>query len=126
MHELPQARSPRVLVVDDERANVEMCRDALQLEGYEVITANGTQEAVAVISSREVDAIVCDVQMPHNGVRVYEYLLQKYPHLAGRFIFVTGNPSKKAELAEAGHKGPCLMKPYSMQSLFQAMRIALG
>ncbi len=117
---------PVVLVVDDELANAEMCQTALELEGYEVITANGTQEAVSVITSREVDVIVCDVQMPHNGVRVYEYLLKQYPHLAGRFIFVTGNPSKKAELAEAGHKVPCLMKPFAIQSLVQAMRMALG
>ena len=117
---------PIVLVVDDERANVELCKAALQLEGYEVVTALGTKEAVEVISSREVDVIVCDVQMPHNGKRVYEYLLAKYPELAGRFIFVTGNPAKKQELAEQGHTGPCLMKPYAIQSLLSAMRVALG
>ena len=117
---------PVVLVVDDERANAEMCRAALHLEGYEVVTAFGTKEAVDVIAAREVDVIVCDVQMPHNGKRVYEYLLQKYPDLAGLCIFVTGNPSKKAEIESAGHKIPCLLKPFPMQSLLEAMRVAMG
>jgi len=117
---------PIVLVVDDERANAEMCQAALQLEGYEVVTAFGTREALAIIEAREVDVIVCDVQMPHNGKRVYEYLLDKHRELAGRFIFVTGNAGKRAELVEAGHKGPCLMKPFSISTLLDAMRLTLG
>lgn len=117
---------PVVLVVDDERANMEMCRSALQLDGYEVVTANGTQEALQVIAAREVDVIVCDVQMPHNGKRVFEYLLTKHPELAGRFIFVTGNPAKHKEIADAGHKVPCLMKPFSLSALRDALRLALG
>jgi CheY-like chemotaxis protein len=117
---------PVVLVVDDERANAELCREALQLEGYEVVTAYGTKEAVAIIASREVDVIVCDVQMPYNGQRVFEFLLQKYPELAGHFIFVTGSPTKKAEIEIAGHKSPCLLKPFTIRTLLDAMRIAMG
>jgi len=117
---------PVVLVVDDERANAEMCQAALQLEGYEVVTAFGTREALDVIETREVDVIVCDVQMPHNGKRVFEYLLAKHPELTGRFIFVTGNPAKREELAQAGHAGPCLMKPFAIRSLLDVMRATLG
>ncbi len=117
---------PLVLVVDDEHANVELCRSALQLEGYEVLTANGTHEALQVIESREVDVIVCDVQMPHNGKRVFEYLQARHPELAGRFIFVTGNPAKHKEISAAGHQVPCLMKPFSLKALREALRLALG
>ena len=117
---------PVVLVVDDERANAELCREALQLEGYEVVTAFGTKEAMDIIASREVDVVVCDVQMPHNGQRVFEFLLQQYPQLAGRFIFVTGSPSKKVEIEIAGHTSPCLLKPFTIRMLLDAMRMAMG
>lgn len=117
---------PVILVVDDERANAVMCQTVLQMEGYEVLTASGTKEAQDILSARNVDAIVCDVQMPHNGKRVYEYLLASHPELVGRFIFVTGNESKKQELERQGHKAPCLMKPFDIQALTAAMRTALA
>jgi hypothetical protein len=63
-----------ILVVDDEELNRAVFRDALQAEGYEVFTAAGTAEAVAVLDAREVGAIVCDIHMPHNGLKLYEYL----------------------------------------------------
>ncbi len=79
-------QKPVVLVIDDEDMNREVCRDALELDGYEVLTATGTRQAVEVLSARNVDAIVCDMQMPHNGVRLYEFLLKKFPDLAGRIL----------------------------------------
>jgi len=82
---------PLVLVVDDQEANRELCREALGLHGYEVVAASGVREAEEILAAREVEAVVCDVSMPHNGVRVYEYLLQNHPELRGRFIFMTGS-----------------------------------
>lgn len=114
-----------VLVVDDEEANRQVCREALELDGYEVLSAGNTLEAVEILSSREVAAVVCDIQMPHNGVRVYEYLLQKFPGLCGRFIFVTGSPSRKAEVDNLPARVPCLLKPFSIRTLLETMRAAL-
>lgn len=117
---------PLVLVVDDEEPNREMCREALQLNGYEVIMAAGPEEAEQFLSTREVDAIVCDVSMPHNGLRVYEYLLKNFPQLRGRFIFVTGNPAKKEQVERLPNGVPCLLKPFSIRVLLDTMRAALG
>ena len=116
---------PVVLVVDDEETNREICSEALELDGYEAVTASGTQEAVQVLSTREVAAVVCDIQMPHNGIRVYEYLLQKFPELSGRFIFVTGSPARKAEVDNLPSRVPCLLKPFSIRTLLETMRAAL-
>ncbi len=116
---------PVILVVDDEESNRQVCREALEFEGYEVVVASGTSDAVEVLSTREVDAVVCDIQMPHNGKRLYEFLLGRFPELAGRFIFVTGNAAKKAEVERAA-KAPCLLKPFSIAALVNAMRAALG
>lgn len=112
---------PLVLVVDDEEANRHFCSSALELNGYEVVAAPGTEEAVAVLSSREVDFIICDVSMPHNGRRVYQYLLQNFPELQDKFIFVTGNPENKTAVEPV----PCLMKPFSVRVLLDLLRSAL-
>ncbi len=120
------AQRPIVLVVDDEESNRDYCRHALELNGYEVIGAAGAREAVEIISSREIDFIICDVSMPYNGQRVYEYLLANCPQLRGRFLFVTGNPLHKEAVEQLPQAAPCLMKPYSLPALLDLLKGALG
>lgn len=117
---------PLVLVVDDQEANRMLCREALELHGYEVAVAAGVREAQEILATREVDAVVCDVSMPHNGVRVYEYLLENHPELRERFIFVTGSPGSKARVESLPGIRECLLKPFSIHSLLDAMKTALG
>jgi len=119
-------QKPVVLVIDDEDMNREVCRDALELDGYEVLTATGTRQAVELLSTRSVDAIVCDMHMPHNGVRLFEHLLKKFPELAGRFLFVTGDPSQARALDHLAAQAPCLFRPFPIRMLLDAVRSALA
>src|SRR5439155_19006440 len=54
----------RILVVDDEPAVRRSVRSALTLEGYEVRLAREGAEALDVLASERVDAIVLDLLMP--------------------------------------------------------------
>jgi DNA-binding response OmpR family regulator len=54
----------RILVVDDEPAVRRSVRSALTLEGYEVRLASKGAEALDVLASERVDAIVLDLLMP--------------------------------------------------------------
>ncbi len=54
----------RVLVVDDERANVVLTAIRLRTLGYEVFEAAGGEEALAMLRSLEVDLVLSDVRMP--------------------------------------------------------------
>ena len=118
-------RKDVILVVEDEELNRAVFRDALQVEGYEVFTASGTAEAVAVLDAREVSAVVCDIHMPHNGVKLFEYLLKNYPHLEERFVFVTGDPSRAAALAGLARPAKCLFRPFPIRDLIDTVRGAL-
>jgi CheY-like chemotaxis protein len=119
-------KRPVILVVDDELSLRYLYRETLLLHGYEVMLATTKEEAIEIISSHEVDGIVCDIQLPGDGVQMYEYLLKNHPELRGRFIFVTGSVEKK-ELVERTHdKTPCLLKPFPMRQLIEAMKSALG
>jgi len=115
-----------ILVVDDEEVNRALYRDALELDGYEVVVATGGREAIEILGAREVDAIVCDIQMPHNGIRVFEYLVENFPHLRERFIFVTGSAEKKQEAERITEAAAYLQKPLSLQHLRETMRVLLG
>ena len=54
----------RVLVADDDRALVESLRLLLAGSGHVAVTATGGTEALAIAQRGDVDAIVCDINMP--------------------------------------------------------------
>src|SRR3970282_508742 len=60
----------RILVVDDQRANVEMIAGVLQARGYEVLTAMDGERALEEVRTGNPDIIVSDILMP--GMKGYE------------------------------------------------------
>src|SRR5881394_2477513 len=67
------SRSPRVLVVDDERSIVDFIRLGLQYEGFLVQTAPDGQVALRLISEFKPHVVVLDVMMPKlDGLAVAE------------------------------------------------------
>jgi DNA-binding response OmpR family regulator len=71
--EVAAARSPRVLVVDDERSIVDFIRLGLQYEGFQVQTAPDGQAALRMISEFKPHVVVLDIMMPKlDGLAVAE------------------------------------------------------
>jgi len=67
------SRSPRVLVVDDERSIVDFIRLGLQYEGFLVQTAPDGQAALRLISEFRPHVVVLDIMMPKlDGLAVAE------------------------------------------------------
>jgi class 3 adenylate cyclase len=56
--------SGRILVVDDQRANVEMLAGVLQARGYEVLIAMSGEAALDQVRSQNPDIVVSDILMP--------------------------------------------------------------
>ncbi|GAC1459804.1 MAG: hypothetical protein NVSMB8_09830 [Candidatus Limnocylindrales bacterium] len=61
---VPAERLGRVLVVDDEEANIELIVRRLGGAGYETLTATNGTEAIAVALAEQPDLILMDVMMP--------------------------------------------------------------
>ena len=55
---------PRVLIVDDERRNVELLKVMLAPEGYVLLTATSGEDALALLADQQPDLILLDVMMP--------------------------------------------------------------
>ncbi len=62
--------SPRVLVVDDEPANVRLLEAILTPRGYDVGTASSGEEALTALDQHDVDLVLLDILMP--GMDGYE------------------------------------------------------
>jgi len=53
-----------ILVVDDNELNLELVRDVLELDGFEVETAASGEEGVAMVRSNPPELVLMDLRMP--------------------------------------------------------------
>ena len=70
-------RNGRILVVDDDPHVVDMVRQFLEDDPYEIVAARDGQEALEAVGRHRPDAILLDLLMPHmDGFTVIEHLQQ--------------------------------------------------
>ncbi|MEB3279304.1 MAG: response regulator [Lyngbya sp.] len=68
-------RSPHILIVDDEPANLILLEELLRAEGYEILLATSGIEALEVAKTTEPDLVLLDIMMPDmNGFEVCDRL----------------------------------------------------
>src|ERR1035441_8377091 len=85
-------RNRHVLIVDDDIELALTYQELLQEHGYDASTAANGREALKLIMSREVDAILCDLSMPElTGDLFYREVGRARPRLLKRFVFLTAN-----------------------------------
>lgn len=102
----------RVLVVDDDeavrRSSARSVGLLLGLDPEDVLTASSGREAVLLLikeeaAGRKVDAVLSDFSMPNwDGVQLYDQIEARWPHLAGRFVIQTGDPTNQKVQGLAG------------------------
>jgi len=64
-----------ILIVDDNILNLELARDVLELEGYEVSTAATGEEGVKFVRNAPPDLVLMDLRMPGlSGLEALEFL----------------------------------------------------
>ncbi len=62
---------PRILLVDDNAANVDILQTRLAVHGYEILTARDGEEALTLARAKQPDLILLDVMMPKvDGLEV--------------------------------------------------------
>ncbi|MCR4440448.1 MAG: diguanylate cyclase [bacterium] len=59
-----RVHKPRILVVDDVAANVELLKSHLSTQGYEVLVAHSGPEALDIVDQEAPDLVLLDVVMP--------------------------------------------------------------
>ncbi|MEQ2007650.1 MAG: response regulator [Limisphaerales bacterium] len=114
-----------VMVVDDDVELAMMYKELLGSQGYIVSTAPNGVEALKIIMRHDVDAIICDMMMPHMpGDMFYMAVERVKPHLCARFIFVTsyeGNPKIEAFFKKVN--GIVLYKPTTLGKLMGTLNL---
>jgi two-component system NtrC family sensor kinase len=118
----------RVLVIDDEEPILQMVREALTPQGYEVDVASDGATALQRMSEKQYDVALCDWKMPGlNGQQVYENARTVNPALSNRMIFITGDiiNERTRKFLEQQNK-ICLPKPFTIAEFRSAIKNILS
>jgi len=119
-------RAKHVLLVDDDEMLLATYQEMLESQNIRVSTATNGVNALKLILSQELDAIVCDWMMPTMAGDMFYLAVQKIkPFLCQRFIFVTGydgHPQFKEFLLK--NKPVVLYKPVTVGKLLGTLNVA--
>ena len=120
-------KQPKVLVVDDEDAILEMTRFALQQAGMEAITASSAYDALLCVNDNRPDIILMDWMMPGvSGLELTRRLRKEGNTEDIPIIMLTARVTEDDKVAglEAG-ADDYLVKPFSPRELMARIRAVL-
>ena len=114
----------KILVVEDEPANLKILNYSLNLQGYETTGAKDGVEALALLAQSRFDLVLSDIKMPRlSGVALARHLLSHKPFTP--IVLMTAYDFDSREDISALNI-PCLSKPLSFEQLLSQVQKVLG
>lgn len=118
----------KVLLVENEEAVLHLEREILRARGVAVRMARNGREAIDILKSEPVDAIVADMKIPGeiSTNDLYRWIELERPDLAVRVVFTISNVGD-GEAGDALRKSGCpvLPKPFEIEQFWKAVRKVL-
>lgn len=120
---VPGAPGCRALVVDDEPHLIELVKECLEAEGFEVDGAPTAGQALEMIRRSQYDLMLLDIMLPDmDGIMAHDRVRAIDPELARHTIFISGW-AKAPEIREyLSSIGRFLPKPFSVEELVTLAR----
>jgi CheY-like chemotaxis protein len=115
----------KVLVIDDEDGVRDIIQITLEvIAGWQVLTATGGEEGLAIAQTQQPDAILLDVMMPHmDGPTTFKHL-QAHPqtqNIPTIFLTAKARISEQQQFAALGAAG-VITKPFEANDLIQQIQ----
>jgi|HigsolmetaAR202D_1030399.scaffolds.fasta_scaffold11417_3 Response regulator containing CheY-like receiver, AAA-type ATPase, and DNA-binding domains len=112
----------QVLLVEDDRDQLEVRKLLLEREGHAVVTAMTTEEALRHAKERQVDLVLMDLRLPtaEDGLRLIRALREHDAQL--RILVMSGWTEDLMKAPEAAMIDKCLRKPARSAQIIGAVR----
>lgn len=118
---------PTVLVVDDNSATRRFVREALALEGYQIVEAEGGAAAIEACTHRTPDLILIDLCMSDmRGTDVIRRLRAETSTAEVPIVVFTGAPEEADACDAAAGFSDLIAKPVDADALVEAVRSHLA
>jgi CheY-like chemotaxis protein len=114
---------PVVLVVDDQEAIRRSVAELLRSAGYDAVEAENGEQALEVLQSRDVAAVVLDVRMPKVGGLGVLDALENPPPVILMSAFEMGSDDQDRIDRKIFVQ---LVKPFHPRRLLEAVAAAIG
>lgn len=118
----------RILIVEDNQPNRELLSDWLEVEGFEVLSAENLAQSFAALESSEVDAVLLDVQLGTDDGLTIATWMRNQPALRNiPVIAVTAHAmlTDHQRVLNAGCNG-CVSKPIDFRALREQLDRWIG
>jgi two-component system response regulator HydG len=115
-----------LLIVDDERAVREACREAAAALGYRTSASESAEQALRLIESQNIDVMLLDLKLPGTGgLEVLRQIKRRRPDI--EIIVVTGHGTvESAVQAMKAGAYDYVTKPFSLEELKLLLERAAG
>jgi two-component system cell cycle response regulator DivK len=114
----------RILVVEDQEDNLQILRDLLTSEGYQIVEAQDGEQGVRAAAAERPDLILMDIQLPLLDGYEATRRIKADPALRAIPIIVVTSYSLSGDEAKARAAGcdDFVPKPYSRRQLMAKIR----
>lgn len=118
----------RVLLIDDDRSNLEFMRQLLRIEGHDLVWAADGEQGLADLRQFRPELIICDVIMPHLGGYAVLETVRADPQFAGVPVLLFSAAMNEEARAMGLRRGATevLAKPFDLEQVRGAIRRCLG
>ncbi|MEW6674343.1 MAG: response regulator [Thermodesulfobacteriota bacterium] len=116
---------PKLLLVDDETAFIEILTQRLRRRGFDVSCIDSGQGALNCMEEQsDLDVVILDLKMPGlNGIETIQRIKHKWPLI--EVILLTGHATVGSAVDALKHGAyDYLMKPYELEELTVKIRAA--
>jgi two-component system, OmpR family, KDP operon response regulator KdpE len=115
---------PRVLIIDDDRDLLNVCRVGLEALGYEVWTAATGHDGLAEAAIRAPEVIVLDLGLPDMDGMDVAKRIRTWSDVPIVVLSADGSEDRKVDALDAG-ADDYMTKPFGMRELNARLRVAL-
>ena len=116
----------RILIVDDEAANMRALCETLREQGYDAEGFTSGQNALAALQKKQFDLVLTDLMMPGmDGVALLAAALKIDPHLVGILMTGKGTIETAVQAMQAGALD-YVLKPLKMSAILPVLSRAVG
>ncbi len=119
----------RILVIDDEEEVREILKQMLELDGYEVLTAENGNQGLKLFRKHQIDLVITDIIMPEKeGIETIIELRNEKSDV--KIISISGggriNPIDYLAMAKKLGAVKSFTKPFERKKLLKAVEELLG
>jgi signal transduction histidine kinase len=123
---MSETSPPKILIVDDEAAQMRALCNTLNDHGYETVGFSSPASALAALQKTEFDLLLSDLMMPDiDGIKLLQAALKQQPDLVAIIMTGEGTITTAVESMKSGALD-YILKPFKLSAILPVLERGLA